>query len=159
MTVDQIKAALMALDPKNDALWTEEGAPVVKALGKDVTRTDIVTAAPHFTRTYRVVDEPKSEPEAFVLPIPGRPQTYEQYLALKEHNPDAAALVSPHVVDQLARMHLVKRSTEERAQRLSNLRVVQATAKTVGPAIGKSRVDQFYAGRPKQSKFRPTERK
>lgn len=54
-TADEIKAALTQLDGKNDAHWTQAGAPAVEAVGallpgKTVTRAAITEASPDFKR-------------------------------------------------------------------------------------------------------------
>lgn len=59
--------ALLELDPDNPNHWTSDGLPKVDALrfataNPSLTRDDITTAAPLFTRDNRVLEEPGSEP-------------------------------------------------------------------------------------------------
>lgn len=65
-----IKQALSKLDSMDDSHWTSDGAPAVEAvsniLGKKVTRAEIISAAPKFTRENMELDietEEKSEEE------------------------------------------------------------------------------------------------
>jgi hypothetical protein len=61
---DTIRAALAKLDPKNDEHWTEQGAPLLDALGlgKKLTRQEVTAAAPLFNRTNPVfVEAPAAE--------------------------------------------------------------------------------------------------
>lgn len=56
----QITDALLKLDRKNDSLWTNTGMPKINALGiENITRSDIVGVAPHFTRDNPVVGLPE----------------------------------------------------------------------------------------------------
>lgn len=59
--------ALLELDPDNPNHWTSDGLPKVDALrfataNPSLTRDDITTAAPLFTRDNRVLEEPEPEP-------------------------------------------------------------------------------------------------
>jgi hypothetical protein len=62
-SVEAIREGLSKLDPANDAHWTENGAPAMKAVeeavGAQVTRKEVTAAAPEFTRENRVF--PKGE--------------------------------------------------------------------------------------------------
>jgi len=53
-TQEQIIEALSLLDPKDDASWTEDGAPKIEAVSailmEPITRAEIVNAAPSFSR-------------------------------------------------------------------------------------------------------------
>lgn len=55
----EILVALAKLDPKNDDHWTEQGAPLLDALGlaKKPTRAEVTSAAPLFSRTNPVLQE------------------------------------------------------------------------------------------------------
>ena len=64
MTASPITAALKQLDPQNDNHWTDDGLPrvdTVKFFAKDqtLTRDDITKAAPDFSRTVPLVDQPQ----------------------------------------------------------------------------------------------------
>lgn len=60
----QIKEALTKLDLTDDAQWTKDGLPLVGALGIDgLTRKDITSAAPYFTRENPTFDAPLPAPE------------------------------------------------------------------------------------------------
>ncbi len=53
--MDQLKEALLTLDPEDDAHWTEDGLPVVQVVGDllgmdDLTREDVTDIAPQFGR-------------------------------------------------------------------------------------------------------------
>lgn len=51
-----INQALLSLDPSNDDHWTSDGSPKMEAvaqfLDQEVTRKDIIQAAPEFNRTH-----------------------------------------------------------------------------------------------------------
>jgi hypothetical protein len=59
---EKIKAALTALDPKNDAHWTTDGLPrldvMKELLGENVTREALSSVAKGFTRTSPVIETP-----------------------------------------------------------------------------------------------------
>lgn len=67
--------ALLELDPENPNHWTSDGLPKVDALrfataNPSLTRDDITTAAPLFTRDNRVLEEPESvEPVKSADPV------------------------------------------------------------------------------------------
>lgn len=67
--------ALLELDPDNPNHWTSDGLPKVDALrfataNPSLTRDDITTAAPLFTRDNRVLEEPESvEPVKSADPV------------------------------------------------------------------------------------------
>lgn len=67
--------ALLELDPDNPNHWTSDGLPKVDALrfataNPSLTRDDITTAAPLFTRDKRVLEEPESvEPVKSADPV------------------------------------------------------------------------------------------
>lgn len=67
--------ALLELDPDNPNHWTSDGLPKVDALrfataNPSLTRDDITTAAPMFTRDNRVLEEPESvEPVKSADPV------------------------------------------------------------------------------------------
>lgn len=52
-----IQAALLALDVKNDEMWTSDGSPRIDSLGiPGLKRAEIVAAAPQFSRTNFTVE-------------------------------------------------------------------------------------------------------
>lgn len=59
--LDQIKEALLKLDPNNDDHWTREGVPrldvMKELLGADVSRADITQASSSFTRKTPTLEE------------------------------------------------------------------------------------------------------
>lgn len=67
--------ALLELDPENPNHWTSDGLPKVDALrfataNPSLTRDDITTAAPLFTRDNRVLEEPETvEPVKSADPV------------------------------------------------------------------------------------------
>jgi hypothetical protein len=57
-----IKEALKRLDPAVEAHWTSNGSPRLDALGiPGIDRASIMAAAPHFTRTNRLIGVPGEE--------------------------------------------------------------------------------------------------
>lgn len=66
-TETKIRAALAQLDPKDDKHWTSDGAPrmdaVERLVGANVSRGDVRSAAPRFSRENPVLeDAPVSDP-------------------------------------------------------------------------------------------------
>jgi hypothetical protein len=65
--MSDLRSALAALDPKNDAQWTVDGAPLMEAVGPGFTRKQITTAFPHFSRSNPVLEAP---PAVIETPAP-----------------------------------------------------------------------------------------
>lgn len=86
-----IKEALAQLDTLDDDLWTQDGAPktdaVSEIMGTKVSRADILTAAPKFTRENtdlsEIEDQPiePTEPEPEVETAPADTAVLEAFLA------------------------------------------------------------------------------
>ena len=83
---DKIREALAKLDKANDDHWTEDGLPVLEALGGKFTREQVTAAAPKFTRETLdasaapdPAEEPKDEkPEPEVKPEPAQKETLSE---------------------------------------------------------------------------------
>jgi vacuolar-type H+-ATPase subunit I/STV1 len=58
MKPQKILEVLETLDPSNDEHWTAEGLPRTDAVGEGVSRGQIQSAAPHFTRKNAKLPEP-----------------------------------------------------------------------------------------------------
>lgn len=56
--MSDLRDALSKLDPKNEAHWTVDGAPLMEAVGAGFTRKQVTQAFPHFSRTNPVLDAP-----------------------------------------------------------------------------------------------------
>lgn len=65
--MSDLRSALEALDPKNDAHWTGDGLPLMEAVGPGYTRKQVTTAFPHFTRENPSLEGP---PKAVEEPEP-----------------------------------------------------------------------------------------
>jgi hypothetical protein len=65
--MNAIREALAQMDPLDDDQWTSDGAPKVDVvkdlLGDDVTRQQIVDAAPHFNKGNPELDDEPEKPE------------------------------------------------------------------------------------------------
>jgi len=57
MNTEQILQSLSKLDPSNKDHWTQNGQPLLSAVGDGVTRSQIIDAAPHFSRDNPVLPE------------------------------------------------------------------------------------------------------
>jgi hypothetical protein len=66
-TEQQIRDLLVQLDPTASNHWTNDGLPLIAALGiEGLTRKEVTNAAPYFTRTNMSFEAPqaKEEPDA-----------------------------------------------------------------------------------------------
>jgi hypothetical protein len=70
--MEEIKQALLALDPNNDEHWTGDGSPRIDALQiSGIKRADITAVAPHFTRENPTLDlDPDLEKQDDVVEEP-----------------------------------------------------------------------------------------
>lgn len=62
MKSEDILNQLALLDPEDDSQWTKDGQPLLSLFGDDVTRADVIAAAPHFNRKNPVLPEESPEP-------------------------------------------------------------------------------------------------
>jgi len=129
MNKDEIMAALAALDVNDDANWTSDGLPRLGVVGKGVTREDITTVAPHFTRSHPSFDLPEGlEPkEPQVEPVQSRPSGLTQ-----------------DQQEMLDNMEYLKKQAQLRKERMARTREVSRFIKGAGP-IGASPIDQKIA--------------
>lgn len=64
-TPEQIREALLKLDPTNNSQWTNEGLPALddlkELIGVRVSRAEVTEAAPMFSRDHPTFEEPAAE--------------------------------------------------------------------------------------------------
>ena len=63
MKSEQILESLSHLDPENKDHWTQNGQPLLSAVGEGVTRSQILEVAPLFSRVNPVLPEAEVHPE------------------------------------------------------------------------------------------------
>lgn len=128
MKSEEIKLSLESLDLDNDEHWTDDGLPRLGAVGKGVTRAEINSIAPYFSRQHPSFDLPPGlEPKVEVVSEPVLPQ---------EPKPQ-------HILEVEANLAYLAVQQEVRKARMARTRQVNAAA--AGGPIGRSPIDQKIA--------------
>lgn len=130
MRPEEIRAKLQTLDVKNDDLWTEDGVPVLAAIGQ-VTRAQVTAAAPTFSRktpSTKPTSSTNNAEEDDHEDIVGEPHR----AAGSFKKPELNSPEKPrHILETEASMAWCRAQQEERMQRYLNS---QAAAKAVKDA-------------------------
>lgn len=123
MTNQDIRAALALLDPKDDSHWTEQGQPLLKALGlgdETPSRAQVTAVAPMFTRV-----NPDLGPE---LPSERTAAPLDPFLPREPHVEEEPQ----HVKDVKATMDWQKQQMADRVARAARNKAVNGFLKTQG---------------------------
>lgn len=128
MKSEQIKDALENLDLDNDDHWTQDGAPRLDAVGKGVTRQEILSVAPHFTRNH----------PSFDLPPGLEPKEVENV------RPEETQVLNKpqHILEMESNLAYLASQAEQRKLRAQRTRNVNSTIAAGGGPIGRSPIDQ-----------------
>lgn len=129
MKPEQIKSALESLDLDDDNSWTSDGAPRLDAVGKGVTRQEIQSVAPYFTRSHPSFDLPEG---------------LEPKVEVEEVRPQEADIPKPqHILEMESNLAYLASQQEVRKNRMARTR--QVNAALAGGPIGRSPIDQKIA--------------
>lgn len=166
---NEIKKALLTLDPANPAHWTADNLPRVEALGLDgLKRGEVTRLAPHFTREHPTFDlpdedepdetndaDPEREPlvqmesSEFGSDVEDGLRTLDQDLPLMPAPQDSAALQATlsHYQSQLQRTVEVRQAVAHREKELNQkiYEIQQRMGLEVPAVTNQSRIMAFLA--------------
>jgi hypothetical protein len=102
MKSEQILESLLNLDPTNKDHWTQNGQPLLSAVGEGVTRSQILEVAPLFSRENPVLPETEVQPEL----------TDEEVKETLDDKLTEIELKRMEASDILSKAHLVRQEAE-----------------------------------------------
>lgn len=170
----KILEALAQLDTLDDDQWTQDGAPKVdvvsELVGMIVTRSEIISAAPKFTRDNPVTDlepeqnqePPVQEPDAsvdtsviesFLGKEPILPEHFAQEVLSKLPSTDQLPLVENMLIDQLSQIEVRQRELDEFHRRVKmDLALTRTWIKKLIPDMSNQQAIQAYIAHSNQQR-------
>ncbi len=124
-----IAEALLQLDQKNDALWTDDGSPIVSEVQRlcnddKITRQMINDASPGFARRMVSLDENTGQPLAAITP--GAPDVAEDDDIFAEGEEPAREILARHVRDADLDLQEAKKVLSEAHRAVTNAERIHA---------------------------------